>query len=32
MFRFKPASKFVERYHPVVSCALNMEDLISNIS
>jgi hypothetical protein len=25
MFRFKPASLFVERYHSVVSCALNME-------
>jgi hypothetical protein len=30
MFRCKPASLFVERYHGVVSCALNMEDLISN--
>jgi hypothetical protein len=31
MFRFKPVSQFVERYHSVASCALNMEDLISNI-
>jgi hypothetical protein len=30
MFRFKPATQFVERYHSVVSCALNTEDLISN--
>jgi hypothetical protein len=25
MFRFKPVSKFAERYHSVVSCALNCE-------
>jgi hypothetical protein len=30
MFRFKPASQFVEPYHRAVNCALNMEDLISN--
>jgi hypothetical protein len=30
MVRFKPGSQFVERYHSVVSCALNMEDLILN--
>jgi hypothetical protein len=30
MFRIKPASQFVERYHRVVSCASNMEDLIPN--
>jgi hypothetical protein len=30
MFRFKPVSQFVERYHSVVSCSLNMEVLISN--
>jgi hypothetical protein len=30
MFRFKPVSKFVERYHSAVNCALSMEDLISN--
>jgi hypothetical protein len=30
MFRFKPASQFVEQYHNVVSCALNMEGLILN--
>jgi hypothetical protein len=30
MFRFKRANQFVERYHSFVSCALNMEDLISN--
>jgi hypothetical protein len=29
MFRFKPASRFVERYQSVVSCALNTKDLIS---
>jgi hypothetical protein len=29
MFIFKPASQFVERYHNVVTCALNAEDLIS---
>jgi hypothetical protein len=28
MFRFKPASQFVERYHSVVGCALDTEDLI----
>jgi hypothetical protein len=30
MFRFKPATQFVERYHSGVSCAMNSEDLISN--
>jgi hypothetical protein len=30
MFRFKPASQFVEPYHNAVSCAVNMENLISN--
>jgi hypothetical protein len=30
MFRFILASQFVDRYHSVVSCALNMEGLISN--
>jgi hypothetical protein len=30
MFRFKPASQFVERCHSLMSYALNMEDLISN--
>jgi hypothetical protein len=29
--RFKPVRQFVERYHNVVSCALNMEGLISKI-
>jgi hypothetical protein len=29
MFRFKPTRQFVERYHNIVSCALNMEDLVS---
>jgi hypothetical protein len=29
MFTIKPASQFVEQFHNVVSCALNMEDLIS---
>jgi hypothetical protein len=29
-FKFKPASQFVKRYHSVVSCAMNMGDLISN--
>jgi hypothetical protein len=29
MFRFKPASRFVEGYHSAVSCGLNMKDLIS---
>jgi hypothetical protein len=28
MFRFKPASQFVELYHSVVGCVLNREDLI----
>jgi hypothetical protein len=28
MFKFKPESQFVERYHNVVSCALNMAELI----
>jgi hypothetical protein len=31
MFKFKPASQIVERYHSNVSCALNMVDFISNI-
>jgi hypothetical protein len=31
MFGFKTASQFLERYHSVVNCALNMEDLISKI-
>jgi hypothetical protein len=30
MFGFEPVSQFVERYHTIVSCALNMEYLISN--
>jgi hypothetical protein len=30
IFRFKPASQCVERYHSVVSCSLDMGDLISN--
>jgi hypothetical protein len=30
MFGFNPARQIVELYHRVVSCALNMEDLISN--
>jgi hypothetical protein len=30
MFRLRPASQFVERYHSIFSCALNMEDLILN--
>jgi hypothetical protein len=30
MFRFKPASQFDERYNDVLSCALHMENLISN--
>jgi hypothetical protein len=30
MFRFTPASQFVEPYHSAVSCALKMEDLIPN--
>jgi ABC-type Na+ transport system ATPase subunit NatA len=29
MLRLKPASQHVQRYHSVVSCALNMEELIS---
>jgi hypothetical protein len=29
VFRFKPASQSVERYHSVVCCTLNMLDLIS---
>jgi hypothetical protein len=29
-FIFKPVSQFVERYHRVLSWALNMEDLISS--
>jgi hypothetical protein len=31
MFRLKPASEFVGRYHSDVSCAFKMEDQISNI-
>jgi hypothetical protein len=30
MFRFKPVSQFVKIHHSIMSCALNMEDLISN--
>jgi hypothetical protein len=30
IFVFKPSSQFVERYHSIVSCVLNMEGLISN--
>jgi hypothetical protein len=30
MFIFKCASRFVERHHSVVSCALSMEDFISH--
>jgi hypothetical protein len=30
MFIFEPGSQFVERYHSVASCALNMEGLIPN--
>ncbi|PNF27028.1 hypothetical protein B7P43_G10396, partial [Cryptotermes secundus] len=30
VFRFKAARQFGQRYHSVVSCALNVEDLISN--
>jgi hypothetical protein len=30
MFRLKPASQFVELYHSIVNCALNMEDLTLN--
>jgi hypothetical protein len=30
MFRLKPDSRFAERYHSVVSCALNAEGLIWN--
>jgi hypothetical protein len=29
MLRFESAGKYVERYHGFVSCALNMEDLIT---
>jgi hypothetical protein len=32
MFRFKPGSKSVERYHTVVNYALNMENIIWNNS
>jgi hypothetical protein len=32
MFSFKNSGQFVKRYHSVVSCALNMDDLISNNS
>jgi hypothetical protein len=28
MFTFKPASQFVKRYHSVLSCIVNTEDLI----
>jgi hypothetical protein len=31
VFRFKPASQYVQQYHSVVSCALNMEDHRNNI-
>jgi hypothetical protein len=30
ILKFKPASQFLERYHSVLSRALNMEDLNSN--
>jgi hypothetical protein len=30
MFIFKPTSQFVKCHHSVVSCALNVEYLISN--
>jgi hypothetical protein len=30
MLRFKSAIQFVERYHSVVSYAMNMNDLFSN--
>lgn len=30
VFRFKPSSQFVERYHSIVGCVLDMDDLISN--
>jgi hypothetical protein len=29
MFRFKPASQFVEQYYSFESCLLNTEELIS---
>jgi hypothetical protein len=28
IFRFQPANQFVGRYHTVVSCTMNMEDII----
>jgi hypothetical protein len=28
MLRFKPTSRFAEWYHSVVSCALNLEDVV----
>jgi hypothetical protein len=31
MLRLKPASQFIERNHTTVSCALNMENLSSNM-
>jgi ethanolamine utilization cobalamin adenosyltransferase len=30
VFIFKPARQYVKRYHSVLNCALNMENLISN--
>lgn len=30
VFRFKPSSQFVECYHSVVDCVLDMGDLILN--
>jgi hypothetical protein len=30
VFRFKPAGQLVARHHSVVSCALSMEDLVSD--
>jgi hypothetical protein len=29
MFRLDPASQFVEQYHGIACCALNMKNLIS---
>jgi hypothetical protein len=30
MFTYESSSQFVERYHSIFSCALSMEDIISN--
>jgi hypothetical protein len=30
MFRFKPVSQFAEEYHSIVSCQLNMKNLLLN--